>query len=205
MSIKQYYYLNGVVLSCFALLLLNCGKSRENSGSSSFTKADSLTETYLALQDSILQAWNQMVDDDNRKIKAMHNLVHDLMVAGNNTNENLISLEQRLEQLNTLKYDQKTMANPELVDEYDFATSSLISEIISVAESSSKSSNNRDLQNLIDSINSADQRVNTYREEYDYIINKYNRFIEENKNYLKEIDPKYSLQKKPIFQMTEVE
>ena len=146
-----------------------------------------------------------MVDDDNRKIKAMHNLVHELMVSGDNANEDLISLEKRLEKLNTLRYDQETMANPELVDEYDFATSSLINEIISVAESSSKSANNKTLQNLIDNINIADQRVNTYREEYDYIILKYNHFIEENRAYLKEIDPQYSLKNKPIFQMTEVE
>lgn len=201
---SKYYYLNGAVLSCIAFLIVNCGKNRENADNSSFTKADSLTETYLAFQDSILQAWNQMVDDDNRKIKAMHTLVHELMVSGNNVNEDLISLEQRLEHLNTLRYDQETMANPELVDEYDFATNSLVTEIISIAESSLKSTNNTKLQELIDNINIADQRVNIYREEYDYIVTKYNRFLDENKDYLKEIDPKYSLKKKPIFQMTEV-
>ena len=146
-----------------------------------------------------------MLDDDNQKIKALHNLTHELMVTDKQDIEKLVSIEQRLEQLMTLRYDQQTMGNPELVEQYDFATNSLISELITITEAQAEFTYNSTLQKLVDNINLADQRVNSYREEYDYFISKYNRFLEENKTYLKEIDPQAKLEKMPVFEMTEEE
>ncbi|MCU0358331.1 MAG: hypothetical protein MUE95_12195, partial [Cyclobacteriaceae bacterium] len=48
--------------------------------SASFTEADSLTEIILNLQDSLLITWNQMISDDNAKIKAMQFLLHEIEV-----------------------------------------------------------------------------------------------------------------------------
>ena len=125
MSIK--IYIPGILISFFALSLLNCGEKKEPVQQTAFTKSDSLTETYLALQDSMLFMWNMMVDDDNQKIKAMHALVHELMITGKNDTEALVSIEQRLEQLSSLRFTQETLANTDRVEEYDFAIASLIS------------------------------------------------------------------------------
>src|SRR6187551_101794 len=109
MRINSYY--SGIIISFATILFWNCSDKKEVTDRTAFTKADSLTETYLALQDSMLQAWNMMINDDNHKIKAMHNLVHELMVSGKTDNEELVSLEQRLEQLIHLRYSPRTMAN----------------------------------------------------------------------------------------------
>ena len=45
-----------------------------------FTKADSVTDIYLSLHDSVLRPWNMMIHDDNQKLKAMRNLLHELQV-----------------------------------------------------------------------------------------------------------------------------
>jgi hypothetical protein len=198
-------YKTGAIITCIAFFLCHCTEKKEAMTNTSFTRVDSLTETYLALQDSMLRAWNVMINDDNLKIKAMHNLVHELMVSGKTDNEELVSLEQRLEQLSHLRYSQKTMANADVVEEYDFASSSLISEMISIAESRPEFNYNSTLQKLAEEITEADQRVNNWREEYDVVAAEYNSFLDKNQEYLKNQEHNVSLEKKPLFQMASEE
>ncbi len=185
----------------FSVFIIGCGEKKAPTQDTAFTKVDSLTDYYLAIQDSMLQAWNMMTHDDNEKILAMHNLVHELMITNFTDKDILITYEERLEQLKHLRYTQKSMANPDVVEEYDFASNSLVSELISLAESRTEFTYNTTLQKLADDIRLADQRVDTYREEYDIITLHYNRFLEQNNKFLKEIDPNQSFEKKPIFQM----
>ena len=201
MSLKNYH--TGILFFFSACALLNCTEKKPLEDTTAFTKTDSLTDTYLALQDSMLWAWNMMINDDNRKIKAMHNLVHHLLVSGEHNKDELMALEKRLEQLSHLRYSQKTMANEDVVAEYDFASQSLISELTSLAEASIGSSNDSTVQELVDQITVADQRVTSYREEYDSIAKDFNTFLDKNKAYLKDIDHSCSLDKKPLFEMTD--
>ena len=181
--------------------MIGCGEKKVPTQDTTFTKVDSLTDYYLAIQDSMLQAWNMMTHDDNEKILAMHNLVHELMITNFTDKDVLTSYEERLDQLKHLRYTQKSMANPDVVEEYDFASNSLVSELISLAESRTEFTYNTTLQKLADDIRSADQRVDSYREEYDIITLHYNQFLDQNNQFLKEIDPNQTFEKKPIFQM----
>ncbi len=182
-------------------LIICCGEKKNTPQDTAFTKVDSLTDYYLAIQDSMLQAWNVMTHDDNEKILAMHNLVHELMITNFTDKDILISYEERLDQLKHMRYTQKSMANRDVVEEYDFASNSLVSELVSLAESRTEFTYNTTLQKLADDIRSADQRVDTYREEYDIITLHYNQFLDQQNKFLKEIDPNQTFEKKPIFQM----
>ncbi|HYG20139.1 MAG TPA: LemA family protein [Ohtaekwangia sp.] len=189
-----------IVISCFGLALVNCSNKPATNEETTFTKQDSLTDTYLAYQDSMLQAWNIMIHDDNQKIKKMHSLLHELMVSNPDQQEEFSKFEERLEQLRQLRYTQKSMANADVVEEYDFASSSLVSELLSLTESQPEFAYNSTLQALAEEIQLADQRVNNYRNDYDLIVMSYNRFLEKNENYLKALD-QTDPQKKPLFQM----
>jgi len=181
---------------------MGCGeKPRSQPDTTTFTRADSLTEHYLALQDSMLRAWNIMIHDDNQKIKAMHNLLHELMVSNPDQRETLATYEERLNQLTRMRYTQKSLANNDVVEEYDFASNSIISELISLAESQTEFAYNTTIQKLVDEIRSADQRVNNYRTDYDSIVIVYNRFVNKNRNELKDIVQSSTLETKPMFQM----
>ncbi|HET9486141.1 MAG TPA: LemA family protein [Chryseosolibacter sp.] len=188
------------VLLAFSLILF-CSCEKRNDRDTSFTKADSLTGTYLALQDTMLQAWNAMIHDDNRKIKAMNDLVGELIVSFPEKRDELKALEVRLEHLNAMRYDQNTMADPEMVTEYDFASNSLVTELIALAEAQKEFAYNSAFQGLVDTIRAADQRVNNYREEYDEIASRFNAFIESNKDMLTDIKSDSGLEKKPLFEM----
>ncbi|HYC86049.1 MAG TPA: hypothetical protein VEB86_12545 [Chryseosolibacter sp.] len=195
-------YFSGVALSCAVALLLGCAEKQDSPPSAYFTKADSLTERYLALEDSILEAWNMMINDDNQKIEAMHNLLHELMVSRATDQELLNSYESRLMRLKNLRYTQKSMANPDVVTEYDFASNALVSELIALAESQKQFAYNTTLQKLVEIIRTSDERVYQYRETYDMITARYNQFVNDNRDMLKEMKSD-SVENRPLFQVAE--
>ncbi|MBK5277438.1 MAG: hypothetical protein JJE09_01115 [Bacteroidia bacterium] len=93
------------------------------------------------------------------------------------------------------------MTNSHVVEEYDFASNSLISEILSMAESNSNFIRKSGVQTLIDYVMTADQRVSYYRSDYDFIAEKFNFFVNKNKRLMKEIDRDSTYEKRPLFQM----
>ena len=164
-----------------------------------FTKADSLTDTYLELKDSMLETWNSMINDDNQKLKAMHNLLHELIVSNPTRRDELQGYKERLEQLEHSRYTQKTMENVHVIEEYDFESNSLVTELIALAESQPQFAYNTTLQKLVETIRTAEQRIENYRAEYDEIATTYNNFLDHNKEFLHEIDEDTS-SKKALFQ-----
>jgi hypothetical protein len=181
-----------------AMLLGACsGKTTENDPA--YTRIDSLTDTYLLLKDSMLNTWNRMVYDDNQRIKAMKSIIHELRVTREGNDEELQSLDYRIEQLLRIRYTQKTMINPDVVEEYDFASNSLVAEIIALAESIPSYGYNTTLQQLVERVRLAEQRIETHRINYDAAAQAYNQFIEANKPLLKEIDESARPEKKPLF------
>ncbi len=192
--------LSGIAISCWFLSVCSCHKKQPEEASH-FTKADSVTETYLNLRDSMLETWNTMISDDNSKIKAMHNLLHELKVSDPANRLQYEQYNERLDDLKKMRYTQSTMADAQIVEEYDFASNSLIADLISVAESQTQFTYNTTMQRLVEAIRTADQRVLNYRQEYDKIASAYNQFIENNKRWLNEVDQDSFFEKKPLFQM----
>jgi vesicle coat complex subunit len=194
------FYTTPLIFIGVLTLFLRCDSKKQDG--TSFTRIDSLTDMYLVLQDSLLDTWNLMIKDDNQKIKAMKSLLHELEVGGQFSLEELYSLEQRIDQLIKIRYTPKTMWNADVVEEYDFASNSLVTELISLAESHSAFSYNKVMQQLVEDIRAADLRVEHYRTEYDVLAMTYNSFLEDYHDVLKEIDETGSPGKKPLFQMT---
>lgn len=188
------------ILSCTTVAIIGCGKNSDTD-QPTFTKVDSLTDMYLSLQDSMLQSWNVMINDDNQKIETMHNLLHELMVTSPDESDALNIYEEQLDQMTELRYTQKSMGDEDLIEEYDFASNSLVIELIRLAESQKEFAYNTKLQKLVEDIRIADQRVSNYRQDYDDITMRYNQFLETNHLYLKDISQADSLEMRPLFQM----
>jgi hypothetical protein len=195
-----YKNLPGFLFVLVLAFMAACGE-KQNSPTTQFTKADSLTETYLSIQDSLVEAWNMIINDDNRKIEAMHNLIHELMVGRSTDLDLLKSYESRLVSLTNSRYTLKTMSNADVIEEYDFASNALVTELISLAESQRQFAYNSTLQKLVDGIRIADQRVIELRETYDSIAMRYNKFVETNHAFLEEMHSDTFYDKRPLFQM----
>lgn len=190
-----------IVLITSLIWLLSCTKQQATQQKTTFTKIDSLTETYLILQDSLLHAWNVMVWDEKEKTKAMHGLIHMMHQKEEFDDKELVTLEQRLDQLDRIRFTQKSLANNYVIEEYDFASNSLVSEILSLAEADTEFVKNMTAQRLIDKVKMSEQRVGEYRSQYDRVASRYNAFLEKNKDYIKEIDKDYTGEKRALFRM----
>jgi hypothetical protein len=164
----------------------------------SFTKADSVTDTYLSLQDSVLRSWNMMIHDDNQKIKTLRNLLHELQVT--TPGDTLTVYTEKLDHLKELRYDEETMWDRNVIEQYDQVSGQLTHDLISMAETRSEFKYNTTLQKLVQEIRFADERIHLFKSEYDVITTKFNTFLQANKDYLIEIVQKDSLASRPLFQ-----
>lgn len=190
--------LSAIHLILAAGLLVCCCTKRADIHHTTFTKVDSLTDFYLSLQDSVLRSWNIMIYDDNQKVKSMRNLLHELQVTA--PNDGLKIYEEKLDRLKELRYDQASMADENVIEQYDLASKSLATEIINIAEGRTEFAYNTTLQKLVQEIRIADQRASLFRTEYDVITKKYNSFLQTNRNYLYDISQKDSIELRPLFQ-----
>ena len=182
-----------------AAILSGCEKKATEQ--TEFTKADSVTGTYLSLQDTMLQVWNTMIHDDNRKIQAMDHLIDKLSQTDPDKSEDLGNYQQRLDELQGMRYDQQSISDPEVVTEYDFASNSLVTELIALAESQGQFAHDKSLQRLVDSIRSADQRVLNYRAEYDQVASRFNRFVDQHHEILEGLAEDSFIARRPLFEM----
>ncbi|HEX5169410.1 MAG TPA: hypothetical protein VFW11_09565 [Cyclobacteriaceae bacterium] len=184
-------------------ICLNGCKSHEPhiENGTKFTKADSVTEKYLDLEDSILIVWNTIVNDDNLKIQTMHDLLHQLLVSNTLDKDELISLENRLNELDGMKITQESIKDPIHVYEYDLASKTLVNELINLT-SSVEPFKKDPLQIILATIQDADSRVRENRFNYDKIAYEFNQFVERNEAFLNEQDQNLSTAKKGLFQIS---
>lgn len=192
-------FLGGICVC--ALLQCNTKSEIQRNG---FTQADSLTEVYLALQDSLHDTWSMMISDDNQKIKSMKALLHELSIGTPYSPEKIDTYNIRIDQLHRIRYTLKTMCNADVIEEYDFATASLVTELITMAESVSSFTYNTTIQKLVEDIRTSDMRVENYRAEYDSAAKAYNLFLERHESRLPEItDSPNPPAKRPLFTVGE--
>lgn len=196
------------IISVFSLAFL-CGGCKKEAGHAErqepFTKADSLTERFLELQDSTLACWNTLVSDETYKIRTMHSLLHELLVSSQFDKEELITLEKRLDQISGTNLTLESIQNTSLIEEYDFASNALLTELVTLAESDENFAHNKTLQKLVDGITLADQRVEENRINYDRVASMYNQFVDRNQSVIMESEENIHLEKKPLFQATATE
>jgi hypothetical protein len=195
------FSLVAVALSAGLILAASCSGSRKESVQTTFTSADSLTDRLLQLQDSVLYAWNVLVSDDNRKFRTIHELLHRMMTLGYHDQETLIALEQRLNAVSSFSLTQESIDDPALVEEYDFATRSLVTELTTLARSHEAFADDPYLRDKVQEIILIDQQVGANRQRYDAIVQEYNRFLEKHRDAVADLELGIPLKEKPLFEI----
>lgn len=192
-----------VLIPVFAFMLLCCRRSQEIP-KTEFTRLDSVTHLYLEYKDSLMDAWNRMMHEDNRRISALKSLIHELLHGGSTADPQLLhSLAFRTEQLLRIRFTPKTIGNYDVVEEYDFAVNSIVTEVLALAESTPGYPDNQRLQKIVAEILESDRLVGEYRHRYDVIASHYNYFLDQHKDLLHEIDKAAAGDKRPLFQLAE--
>ncbi|MCS6974898.1 MAG: LemA family protein [Cyclobacteriaceae bacterium] len=189
-------------ISALALALICCRRQQERPVTE-FTRVDSVTHQYLEYKDSLMDAWNRMMHEDNRRIAALKSLIHELLKTPGTNQQLLHALAFRTEQLLRIRFTPKTISNYDVVEEYDFAVNSVTTELLALAGSSPDFFSNQHIQKLVEEIKETEKNVTDYRLKYDIIASRYNYFLEQHRDLLHEIDKNAAGDKRSLFQLAE--
>lgn len=175
-----------------ALIACSCGSTSSSVHEhTSFSKADSLTDAYLVLSDSVLQSWNRIVGSEIDKSRTLQDLIDDLDNAQLLTEEVRESFQIRMEQLEKIRFTQETISDSQVVQDYDVALQAIIDDLgkINVTGGSDPKAMLKYLQE-----SSFINRIS-----YDSLARSFNDFIQKNKTILKDLDTSNELSAKPLF------
>lgn len=192
-------YLIYLLIPCF---LLGCAKSTKTIKDEA-ALVDSLKVEYAMIQDSLDYNWKVMIEEDDQKLADMKRLLDEITFTNSYDKGKVDELYQRIEQTKEMRYNRETMENSDLIDQYDFAINSLITEIVSLAKSHPEYENRPLMETLVNDIRTADENVLFMRMDYDDFVKEYNYFIKENKKYLNKIDSTAEFKSKPLFELTQ--
>jgi hypothetical protein len=192
-------------LALAGLLATACGSKTEKDKDTAldFTRIDSLRSNYLGINDSLVAAWHRMIKDDNQKLSDLNRLLDEITYTNNYDKEKIEGLRQRIVELKAMRYNQQTMADSDLIDEYDFASDNLVNEITSLAQSHPQYERYKNMEMLVDDIRTAHEKVLYMRVDYDRFAKQYNRFLDENHEILAEIDHSLEDKKRTLFQIVQ--
>jgi hypothetical protein len=179
------------LIGAAAVASIACACSTSNSiheHTSSFSKADSLTDAYLVLSDSLLQSWNRIVSTEMDKARTLDEIIDDLDAASLLSDDVRESFQIRMEQLEKIRFTQESIKDPQAVEDYDIAFKSIVDDLTRLT----KDDPNQMFGGL--------QKTSvTNRLSYDSLANAFNAFVQKNKTMLKDIGTNNELEAKPLF------
>jgi len=194
-----------IKLSISALLLgliFSCGPQKEGAEQKA-ARMDSLIVTYTALNDSLGQAWDTMIADDDTKMANLKRLIEEITYTNNYDPSVTDSLTTMISQLGALRYDQETMRESNLIDEYDSASMVVVNKITNLAINHPQYESHPLMQELVNDIQESQQMLFLYRVRYDEVAKQINSFIDQHNKELIENDvTQTDNSQKPLFQIS---
>ncbi len=160
---------------------------------------DSLLIRYQVLSDSVDHSWAVMIADDDDKHLLMKRLLLEVSYTNNYDKQRFEELNGSLDRLQSMRYDQKTMRDSDMIDAYDSATFELADQIFLFARSHPRFEDFPLMAELIEDINAKNNFILIYRIHYDNWVKELNSFIESNREILLNEDPSLEAETMPLF------
>lgn len=160
-----------------------------------------MLSTYLALEDSIQKEWSIMIADDDDKHVLMKRLLLEVSYTNNYDKVRFRDLNDQVDQLKAMRYDQKSMSNSALIDSYDSATFDLSDQIFVFARNHPRYDDFPLMSELIDDINGKNNYILMHRIHYDNRVKELNSFKEKNQKKLMATDPEIETEHMPLFEL----
>lgn len=180
-------------------ILWSC--ENKNPGSSE-TENDSLLIKYNALQDSVNHNWAIMIADDDEKLQFMKRLLLEVSYTNNFDKAKFQELNDLVDELKEMRYDQESMTNSSLIDAYDSATFDLSDQIIVFARTHPRYDDFPLMAELIDDINAKNNYILMHRVHYDSWVKELNSYKKNNSQKLLDGSDELQLEAMPLFELS---
>lgn len=189
------------IFSIIALTLIySCG-NKANKTKAVVADIDSIRMELVFLQDSTSKTWQAMIGEDDQKIAYLKRLIDEVSFTKLYDKAVYDSLSTGIENLKAIRYNENTMTDSGKIDLYDDATAEVVNKVIAFARNHPNYEEYPIMEELINDILAADNRVIYRRVDYDNIAIEYNKFIESNQELIRQSGNVVST--KPLFQLSE--
>jgi hypothetical protein len=192
-----------IVVFVAVLSLFSYCRKQERTQITEFTRLDSVTHLYLDFKDSLMDTWNRLTYEENRRVALLKDLLHELERARPELTGLIQNLILRTEQLPGIRFTPKTISNPDVVEEYDLAVNSITTEVMALVANAPAYAGDAYLQNLVAELRNSEQLIASYRNAYDRLAMRYNAFLDAHLDLLKEIDRDAAADRRALFQTPE--
>ena len=192
-------YLPLLLLGAALSILWSC--ENKNQGSSE-AENDSLLIRYTALQDSVNHNWAIMIADDDEKLQFMKRLLLEVSYTNNFDKAKFQELNDLVDKLKEMRYDQESMTNSLLIDAYDSATFDLSDQIIVYARTHPRYDDFPLMAELIDDINAKNNYILMHRVHYDSWVKELNSYKKNNSQKLLDGSDELQLEAMPLFELS---
>lgn len=184
-----------IIVFAFVLAFTACKKPGEDKQEEveietalSQSELDSLQFAFMAVNDSLDANWIVMIQDDDEKIADMKRLLKEVSYTKRYDKAKYDSLVKEVDKLSHMRYDRNSMADSDKIDEYDEATSNLTNEVIMFAANHPQYNDYPKLEEIINDIQAADNRIIIHRIRYDRSAKEFNSFVKRNQKHILQID-----------------
>lgn len=179
--------------------MLSCNRSRQTTFDESGT--DSLLIKFRALSDSVDRNWAIMISDDDDKHVLMKRLLLEVSYTNNYNKAKFKELNNLIDELKNMRYDQNTMSNSALIDAYDSATFEVADQIIVFAQNHPRYEDFPLMAELINDINAKNNFILIHRIHYDRWAKALNSFNDTHKDKLVTKNPAIEIERIPLFEL----
>jgi hypothetical protein len=163
--------------------LFSCGNKTTTENTDTIKVADSTLINLKSLRDSSDKAWDMMTKSDDQKISDIARLLQEISYCKKYNAMLLDSLNTVVKVMKDKRYSQLAMTN-EQIDQYDIYTDKVISRVRFLSSSTKDLKEHPLAETLFSDIAEADNTLWSYRKLYDKWADKYNSYLEANKNSL---------------------
>ena len=185
------------------LILTGCAAACKRDGSQAVVvnpaSAAAAKVQFDVLRDSVDLKWRSMTESDDQKIGVTRLLLRELQNQPGSNPPQLQGLERANARLKARRYDQQTMANSALIDQYDTAQDSLLHALYPVAAPNG-SAPTENARNFVEGLQQLDAGVVGFRVQYDRAARQYNDYLKLHQAELESLGGRYATVKPlPLF------
>ena len=142
------------------------------------TAIDSLKTVFHDINTELDITWKEMMQDDDDKLDNMRRILQEIEYSGDYNRLKLDSLRQGIVDLASVRYNQQSMSDSDLINLYDSMTTQFMGEVTLFTTKLEQFEQFPLMGQLLQEVFEADDRVLRYRIEYDKTAKQYNSFIE---------------------------
>ncbi|MCC5930661.1 MAG: hypothetical protein JJU28_15560 [Cyclobacteriaceae bacterium] len=186
-----------LVIPLALAVLFQCSAPESSEKSKAYT--DSVAHAFVTVKDSVNAAWNRMIQDDDEKLFYMKRLLLEVSYTGVYDVDEYNRLIKLVDSLHAFRYDQFSMMDSDLIDQYDDFSSDVTYQVVQYARTHPEFEKYGLMQELISDISEKNGNLLLFRIHYDNHVRDYNQMMQDEKSLLEKLYPDSAIQTMPMF------